>query len=210
MAGTPIISAILLAAGLSQRLGRNKLLLSPGGVPIVRRGAMALLDSRAAEVIVVTGHEAEEVRAALEGLDVRFVHNPDYEVGQGMSLLTGLAEAAREAEGYLFALGDQPFMTTRLIDRLIGAFGSSQAHVAAPFYKGRRGNPILISRELREELLALRGDEGARSIVSRVQAESPDRFAAVEAESEALFWDIDTEEDYEKVLSGLRDAPPTG
>ncbi len=209
MAGTPIISAILLAAGLSQRLGRNKLLLSPGGVPIVRRAAMALLDSRAAEVIVVTGHEAEKVRAALEGLDVRFVHNPDYETGQGMSLLTGLAEAAREAEGYLFALGDQPFMTTHLIDRLIGAFGSSQAHVAAPFYKGRRGNPILISRELREELLALGGDEGARSIVSRVQAESPDRFAAVEAASEALFWDIDTEEDYEKVLSGLRGAPPT-
>ncbi len=209
MDGTPIISAILLAAGLSQRLGRNKLLLSPGGVPIVRRAAMALLDSRAAEVIVVTGHEAEKVRAALEGLDVRFVHNPDYETGQGMSLLTGLAEAAREAEGYLFALGDQPFMTTRLIDRLIGAFGSSQAHVAAPFYKGRRGNPILISRELREDLLALGGDEGARSIVSRVQAESPDRFAAVEAASEALFWDIDTEEDYEKVLSGLRDAPPT-
>lgn len=209
MAGTPIISAILLAAGLSQRLGRNKLLLSPGGVPIVRRAAMALLDSRAAEVIVVTGHEAEKVRAALEGLDVRFVHNPDYEAGQSMSLLTGLAEAAREAEGYLFALGDQPFMTTHLIDRLIGTFGSSQAHVAAPFYKGRRGNPILISRELREELLALGGDEGARSIVSRVQAESPDRFAAVEAASEALFWDIDTEEDYEKVLSGLRDAPPT-
>lgn len=209
MDGTPIISAILLAAGLSQRLGRNKLLLSPGGVPIVRRAAMALLDSRAAEVIVVTGHEAEKVRAALEGLDVRFVHNPDYETGQGISLLTGLTEAAREAEGYLFALGDQPFMTTRLIDRLIGAFGSSQAHVAAPFYKGRRGNPILISRELREELLALGGDEGARSIVSRVQAESPDRFAAVEAPSEALFWDIDTEEDYEKVLSGLRDAPPT-
>ncbi|MEE9241131.1 MAG: nucleotidyltransferase family protein [bacterium] len=209
MAGTPIISAILLAAGLSQRLGRNKLLLSPGGVPIVRRAAMALLDSRAAEVIVVTGHEAEKVRAALDELDVRFVHNPDYETGQGMSLLTGLAEAAREAEGYLFALGDQPFMTTRLIDRLIGAFGSSQAHVAAPFYKGRRGNPILISRELREDLLALGGDEGARSIVSRVQAESPDRFAAVEAASEALFWDIDTEEDYEKVLSGLRAAPPT-
>ncbi len=200
MTQPPMISAILLAAGLSNRLGRNKLLLAPGGVPVVRRAAQALVNSRVAEVIVVTGHESVNVRNALDGLNVRFVHNPRFQEGQSMSLLTGLAETARETEGYLFALGDQPFMTTRLIDRLIGAYQGSTALAVAPFYKGRRGNPVLLSPELREELLGLDGDEGARRILARIEANTPDRLLAVEAESEALFWDIDTEEDYEKLL----------
>ncbi len=210
MTMTPMISAILLAAGMSTRLGRNKLLLAPRGVPVVRRVALALLKSRVEEVIVVTGHEAEEVRAALEGLEVRFVHNPRYEDGQSMSLLAGLAEASQEAEGYLFALGDQPFTTPRLIDRLIGAYRGSTALVVAPFYKGRRGNPVLLSPELREELLTLGDDEGARSILHRIQVVSPERFMSVEVESEALFWDIDTEEDYEKLLSRIEDGLASG
>ncbi len=206
MTQPPMISAILLAAGLSNRLGRNKLLLAPGGVPVVRRAAQTLLNSRVAEVIVVTGHEASRVQGALEGLDVRFVHNPRFQEGQSLSLLTGLAEVVRETEGYLFALGDQPFMTTRLIDRLIGAYKGSTALAVAPFYKGHRGNPVLISPELREELLKLDGDEGARRILARIEADAPDRLLAVEAESEALFWDIDTEEDYEKLLARLKEG----
>ncbi len=207
MATTPKVSAILLAAGMSMRLGRNKLLVLLSGVPIVRRAAMALLESQVSEVIVVTGHESSIVRDALIGLNVRFVHNPHFPDGQSLSLLTGLAEAARDTEGYLFALGDQPFMASSLIDRLIGAYRGSTALAAAPFYKGRRGNPVLLSPELREDLLALDGDEGARSILARVQAESPDRLLAIEADSEALFWDIDTEEDYEKLKARFRGHP---
>ena len=81
----PKISAVLLAAGASRRLGRNKLLLEVGGRPVVRRAAAALLGAEVSEVIVVTGHEAEAVRRALGGLDVRLVHNPAFADGQAAS-----------------------------------------------------------------------------------------------------------------------------
>ena len=80
----------------------------------------------------------------------------------------------------------------------------------APFYKGRRGNPVLISPELRDELLRLGGDEGARRILARIKTDAPDRLLAVEAESEALFWDIDTEEDYKKFQAALEEGLFTG
>ena len=201
MPTAPKISAVLLAAGLSSRLGRNKLLIPLGGVPTVRRSALALTESGAAEVIAVTGHEATEVEAALDGLGISFVHNPDYETGQATSLTAGLKKAARGADGFLFALGDQPLLEARLIDALIGAFAASGANAlaAAPFFRGRRGNPVLFSANIRGELEALRGDEGARKILDRIREESPDRFLEIEAEGEEIFWDMDTDADVEKI-----------
>ena len=201
MPTAPKISAVLLAAGLSSRLGRNKLLIPLGGVPTVRRSALALTESGAAEVIAVTGHEATEVEAALDGLGISFVHNPDYETGQATSLTAGLKAAARGADGFLFALGDQPLLEARLIDALIDAFAApgGSALAAAPFFGGRRGNPVLFSSNLRGELEALRGDEGARKILDRIREESPDRFLEIEAEGEEIFWDMDTDADVEKI-----------
>ncbi len=194
------ISAILLAAGLSSRLGRNKLLLPLGGVPAVRRTAEALLGSKAAEVVVVTGHEREGVEAALAGLNLRLAHNPDYESGQASSLVAGLRAANPNIDGYLFALGDQPLIGPGLIDSLIEIFASSdEALAAAPFVNGRRGNPVLISASLKSALEALRGDEGARGILKGVEADSPERFMTVETDAEEIFWDIDTEADFERV-----------
>jgi molybdenum cofactor cytidylyltransferase len=199
----PNISAILLAAGLSSRLGRdrNKLLIPLGGVPAVRRVALALTESGAAEVIAVTGHEAPEVEAALAGLGITTIHNPDYETGQASSLTAGLKNAAPGADGFLFVLGDQPLLEARLIDTLIQAFAASRGNAlaAAPFFGGRRGNPAIFSANIRGELEALRGDEGARKILDRVREESPDRFLEIEAESEEIFWDMDTDADIEKI-----------
>lgn len=202
MPDKPQVSAILLAAGLSQRLGRNKLLLEVGGEPAVRRTAQALLGSKAAEVIAVTGHEREKIEEALAGLPVRFAHNTRFAEGQGGSLQTGLAAADPGAAGYLFALGDQPFLTAGLVDRLIGAFGAEAPPplVAAPFAGGKRGNPVLFSAELKAGLAAVSGDRGAREIIEKVRTESPGRFRAVEAEDADLFLDIDTEADYKRII----------
>ena len=120
------ISAVLLAAGASRRLGRNKLLLEVGGRPVVRRAAEALLGAEVSEVIVVTGHEAEGVRRALEGLPVRLVHNSAFADGQATSLAAGLARADAGAGGILFAQGDQPFLTEALVNALVRAFAAAE------------------------------------------------------------------------------------
>lgn len=202
------ISAILLAAGLSSRLGRNKLLLPLGGSPAVRRAAEALVGSKAAEVVAVTGHERKGVETALGGLGVRLAHNPDYESGQASSLVTGLRAAHPKSDGYLFALGDQPLIGPGLIDSLIEIFASSRgrALAAAPLINGRRGNPVLISADLKIELLSLRGDEGARGILKGVETKTPERFLTVETEAEEMFWDIDTEADFERVRARVEDT----
>ena len=201
MPDPPRISCILLAAGISRRLGRNKLLLEVEGEPSVRRAARALLGSKAAEVIAVTGHEREKIEDALAGLPVRFAHNERYAEGQAGSLQCGLQAADPGAAGYLFALGDQPLLSAGLVDRLIQAFGTEAPPplIAAPFAEGKRGNPVLFSAELKSELAALTGDRGAREIIEKVRAEAPDRFRAVEAESADLFLDIDTEADYKRI-----------
>jgi molybdenum cofactor cytidylyltransferase len=208
MSPSPKISAILLAAGTSVRLGRNKLLLPLSGGSVVQRVALALIDSRAAEVIVVTGHQAAEVRTALGGLSVRFTHNPDFETGQASSLKAGLKAAAEGADGYLFALGDQPLIQTDLVDRLIASFapGEGEPLAAAPFFKGRRGNPVVISSRLRERLESLSGDEGAKGILKSIMDESPARLAAVEAESEDNFRDIDTQDDFDRLKNSFTDT----
>ncbi|OGL64155.1 MAG: hypothetical protein A3J27_03800 [Candidatus Tectomicrobia bacterium RIFCSPLOWO2_12_FULL_69_37] len=203
MTRDPRISAILLAAGLSQRLGRNKLLLPAGGMPVVRRAALALAESRAAEVIAVVGHEAPAVSAALEGLRLRIVHNPGYAQGQSTSLRAGLAQAAPETEGFLFALGDQPLLTAGWVDRLIGAFAAAPEGTlaAALYHGGRRGNPVLLATSLRGELARLEGDEGARKILRRLEEEG--RLLAVPAGEEDLFLDLDTEADHARLLKRL-------
>ena len=202
------ISAILLAAGLSSRLGRNKLLLPLGGATAVRRSAEALLASKAAAVVVVTGHEREGVEVALAGLNVRLAHNPDYESGQASSLVAGLRSTGPNIGGYLFALGDQPLIGTGLIDQLIEKFALSdgKALTAAPLINGRRGNPVLISASLKSALLSLRGDEGARGILKGVENDSPERFLTVETDAEEMFWDIDTEADFERVRARIENT----
>lgn len=199
------ISAILLAAGLSRRLGRNKLLLPAGGVPVVRRAALALVESRASEVLAVVGHQADDVRAALAGLKLRIVHNPGYAQGQSTSLRAGLAQAAPGAEGFLFALGDQPLLTAAWVDRLIGAFASAPpgTQAAALYHGGQRGNPVLLAASLRGELDRIEGDEGARQILRRLEQETPPRLLAVPAEEEDLFLDLDTEADHARLMQKL-------
>src|SRR6185503_18669432 len=110
------IAAILLAAGRSTRMGGpNKLLAEIGGKPLVRIAAVEALASRAREVIVVTGHQREAVAAALQGLPVKLVHNPDFAEGLSTSLRAGLAAVPAEADGIVVCLGDMPQVTATLI-----------------------------------------------------------------------------------------------
>jgi molybdenum cofactor cytidylyltransferase len=163
------VVALILAAGQGRRMGGpNKLTARFDGVPLVRRVAEAALASRARPVVVVTGHQDEAVRATLEGLDVRFVHNPDYADGLATSLKAGLAASPQDIAGALVVLADMPGVTSEVMDRLIAAFRTRQAPtIVLPTVDGKRGNPVLWSREFFPELMTVTGDTGARHILAK-------------------------------------------
>jgi molybdenum cofactor cytidylyltransferase len=163
------IAAVMLAAGRSTRMGGpNKLLAEIGGRPLVRIAVEQALASRAKPVIVVTGHERERVEAALKGLPVQFVHNPDFAVGLGGSVRTGIAAVPAAADGAIVCLGDMPQVDAALIDRLIAGFAPEQGALAVvPTIDGQRGNPVLWSRRFFPDLMAIEGDVGARNLINR-------------------------------------------
>ncbi|RIK96167.1 MAG: 4-diphosphocytidyl-2C-methyl-D-erythritol kinase [Proteobacteria bacterium] len=186
------IAAVILAAGRSTRMGGpNKLLADLKGRPLVRIVTEQALASKAAETIVVTGHQRTEVEAALGDLPVRFVHNPDFAEGLATSVKTGIAAVSANADGAVVCLGDMPLIDAHLIDRLIAAFAPERGQfIAAPVSDGRRGNPVLWGRRFFPELMKLEGDIGARHLI----AANSEAVADVAVEGRSAFLDIDTPE----------------
>lgn len=190
---TPEVWAIVLAAGSSRRMGDvNKLLLPLEGVPLVAHAVDAALACRARGVVVVTGHGAGALRAALPGRPVRFAHNPEHAAGLSSSLRAGLAALPPAAAGALICLGDMPRVRASQLDALIAAFEASAGReVCVPVHRGRRGNPILWPARRFEAMGALEGDVGARALL----AEEADRMRRVEMDDAAIHADIDTPAD---------------
>jgi molybdenum cofactor cytidylyltransferase len=186
------IAAIVLAAGRSTRMGGpNKLLAEIGGKPLVRIAAEQALASRASPVIVVTGHEHERVEAALAGMTVKLVHNPDFASGLGGSLKAGIAAVPTEADGAVVCLGDMPQVDAALIDQLIAAFDPEKGALAVvPVFDGKRGNPVLWSRRFFPDLTAIEGDVGARHLIGRYS----EAVVEVPVTGKAALTDVDTPE----------------
>jgi len=188
--GNRNVAAIILAAGRSTRMGGpNKLLAELGGKPLVRIVTEQALASKAQGVIVVTGHQAEQVEKALQGLNVKFVRNPDFAQGLASSVKAGVAAVPGDADGAVICLGDMPLIDAHLIDRLIEAFAPDRGNlIAVPVSDNRRGNPVLWSRRFFKELMTLDGDIGARHLIAR----HGEAVAEVPVEGHGAFLDIDT------------------
>jgi molybdenum cofactor cytidylyltransferase len=195
------VGALVLAAGRSTRMGGpNKLLAEIGGKPLARIVTEQALASRAAPVIVVTGHERTKVEAALAGLRVRFVHNPDYAAGLSTSLKAGLAALPPEIDGTIVCLGDMPQVTASLIDRMLDSFDPARgALVVVPTIEGKRGNPVVWSRRFFPDLMTLEGDVGARHLI----ATYADAVAEVPLEDSAALTDVDTPDALQAVKAEL-------
>lgn len=190
-ARSPKIGALVLAAGLSSRMGSNKLLEDLDGKPLIRHAVEAAIASQADPVIVVTGHAASAVEDALEGLPVLFAHNPDFAAGLSTSLKTGLNGIPADADGALVMLGDMPGVTAALIDRLIAAFDPAEGRaICMATRHGRRGNPVLWARRFFAEIQTLEGDVGARSLIGSYG----ELVCEIEADDDAPLADIDTPE----------------
>ncbi len=202
------VAAVVLAAGRSTRMGGpNKMLAELGGKPLVRMVAEQALASKASPVIVVTGHQADDVEKALKGLNVTFVRNPDFASGLASSVKTGIGAVPTDAAGAMVCLGDMPLIDARLIDKLIGAFSPERGSlIVVPTCDGRRGNPVLWSRRFFGELMGLSGDIGGRHLVDH----HSEAVVEVPVDGDGAFLDIDTPQVLEVVQRAAQtDAPPT-
>lgn len=163
------VAGVLLAAGTSSRYGEtNKLLVEYEGDPLVVHAARTLLAADVSPVVVVLGHEAERVRAALADLPVETVENPDYAQGQATSVRRGI-EAVRDRDpvphAALFALGDMPEVTPATVDILVRAYRAGAGDALAAAYEGQRGNPVLFDARHFDALADVDGDTGGREIL---------------------------------------------
>ena len=199
----PRIAALVLSAGQSRRMGRNKLLLPIEGTPMVARTVDALIASSATDIVVVTGHQADQVRAALAGRGVAFVHNPDFAAGLSTSLKAGLAVLPADADGVLVCLGDMPLVTPAHLDRLIAAFNAVEGRlVCVPTYDGKRGNPVLWARRFFAEMGQLSGDVGARGLLEL----HADALCEVAMSDAGVLLDVDTPDAFNAV-AGVASPP---
>ncbi len=197
---TPRIAAIVLAAGRSTRFGTSNKLLAPlEGAPLVRKTVENVLAGRARPVLVVTGHMADDVRAALAGLDVTFVASPDYKAGLSASLKAGIAALPAGLDGALVCLGDMPGVSSGDIDRLIAGFAPKEGRaIIVPTHRGKRGNPVLFASQFLAEMRTVEGDTGARHIIGQYGEE----VAEVDLGHDGIFIDVDTPEALERFKRG--------
>ena len=194
-----MIAAVVLAAGLSRRMGQAKLLMPVGGRAIIRYVVESVLAGGVDSVWVVTGPDVEPIEAALAGFEVQIVVNPAPEEGQAGSVRTGIAALPPSVEAVLIALGDQPSLAPSIIPALLAARRTSPKLIVAPRYRDGQGNPVLFKREIFPELLRLTGDQGARPIIQK----EPARVEWVELDL-PMPPDVDTLDDYEKIRANLR------
>ncbi len=192
----PFVSALVLAAGPSRRMGRPKLALPVGGVPMLRRVVEAAVQSRCRETVVVLGAHQEVYRPLLAGAGVRLVENPEFAHGLSTSIRAGVASLSPESEAVVILLADQPRITAQAIDRLIDIHVQEGKRIVASAYGGVVGVPALFDAALFLELLTLEGDAGARSVIEKY----PQHGVAVTLEDG--WQDVDTPEDLARMAGG--------
>jgi molybdenum cofactor cytidylyltransferase len=199
----PVIGALVLAAGRSRRMApHNKLLIADkSGKPMVARVLDNVLSSNARPILVVTGHQGEQVEQALGGRPVRYVHAPDYAEGLSASLKAGIAAVPQECAAVLVCLGDMPLVTGRMIDRLLSMYDPDEGRlIVLPTFRGKQGNPMLWDRRFFPEILQIAGDSGARFLVGK----HAEVVCEVEMADDAVLRDFDTTESLATLPRGMR------
>ena len=202
------VGAMVLAAGLSRRMGEPKALLPLGGKAMVVRVVETLIAAEGiGPVIVVTGHQADQVAAAVSIYGVTCIHNPDYAVGEMISSVRcGIATLAGKVDAALLALGDQPAVQPETLRQLINARQDHAAPLVIPTFSGRRGHPLILSAVLFSEIQSLPPDQTLRDVVHRHLVSA----ILVPVDDPAVVADVDTPEDYQRTAQQWRDRTPGG
>jgi molybdenum cofactor cytidylyltransferase len=197
------VSAILLGAGRSLRMGRDKLMLPWGKKTVFEHCLGTLLRSDLEEVNVIFSERNQAVKDWMKDYPplfrrrIKLVQNRYWRRGMSTSIRRGLESLCPDAQGILIVLGDQPLLKRGTVNALIHAFTPGREEIVVPFYGKKRGNPVLFDRSYIRKLSKLRGDVGGRSVIDR----HPDKVIRVRTRSEAVVTDIDTWEEYERLKS---------
>lgn len=191
-----MISALLLAAGESRRMGDFKQLLRLGDKSFVEHCVDNLLASRISEVIVVTGYRESEVKRAVGDRRVIFAYNSEYKSGMTSSIKRGMLAVAESSNACVLALVDQPRIDPDVVNRIIETYEKAQPLVVIPTYRGENGHPILLDLTLKEEVLNMDPSQGLREVVHAHSGET----ARVEVFDRRVLEDCDSPEDYEWIL----------
>ena len=194
-----MICAVVLAAGLSRRMGVQKLLLPFGGKTVITHIVDQILAGAVDRTYVVVGHAGERVRRELSNRNVTIVSNPDYESGMLSSVRCGLAALPRECQAVLVALGDQPSVTSKLIDQIIRSFEETEKKILVPVYNGGRGHPVMFSNNYRDEILTCYDNVGLRGLLHA----HPDDVFELSVSTSAVLSDMDCPQDYRRELRSI-------
>ena len=189
-----MISAILLGAGESKRMGFDKLSLPWGKKTVLERCFETLLQSRVQEVVIVRSLRNSGVKNSFHRKEIKMVTNPHPAGGMSTSIRKGLQAISPGSDGFLIALGDQPFLKTRTINVLIRAFEAGEGRIIVPSFEGRTGHPVIFHKAYKKELMNLKGDAGGRSVVERHRED----VRVVRVKSIGVVKDVDTWQDYEE------------
>lgn len=202
----PHISGILLAAGLSTRMGEPKQLLPFADNTILETVVDNMLDAKFNEVIVVIGHCAEQIQGLIADRTVRTVFNPDYNKGMLTSIQAGvsslnLVKVNKQRNAFSLMLVDQPFITSTLINKIIDEYAQVEKGIVLPSYNYRRGHPVIFNHKYSDVIISLGVDsDGVRSLYKTYS----DDIHYVEVDTDAVLLDIDYKEDYERAINENR------
>jgi len=197
-----MICAIVLAAGESRRMGAQKLLLPFGGKTVIAHVADELLRSDVDAVYVVVGHEGKRISEELSRRPVTVVTNPDYKVGMLSSVRCGLQALPQQCEKVLVALGDQPAITSELVNRMVQSFSTTDKGILVPLYRGKRGHPVLFSIHYRNDIMTCFDNVGLRGLLQA----HPDEVFELSVSTPTVLSDMDRPEDYRRELASFEES----
>jgi molybdenum cofactor cytidylyltransferase len=191
-----LIWALVLAAGESKRMGRPKQLLPFANKTILETVIDRITQSTVDEILVVLGANREQIEEVTKDLPVKSVYNPRFKEGMLSSVQKGFASLPDDAEAVLIFLGDQPMVPGSVIDQIIRAYRSTKKGIVLPVYDRKRGHPVLISTKYRKDVSHLDPEIGLRELVHN----HPEDILEVDLDSSSVLEDIDTPEDYKKLM----------
>ena len=187
-----MISAILLAAGQSKRMnGENKLTKKIQGSPLIKHSVKNILASSADELIIVLGYQKEIVEKLIDKNEkIKFVFNKDFESGMASSIKTGIDNLSDKTEAFFICLGDMPMVSPDIYNQLIKSKDNKE--IIVPTYKGQQGNPVLFDKSMKEKVLDIRGDVGAKKILELGKA----KILNLEINDQSIAKGFNTQDDF--------------
>ena len=160
-----MISSILLAAGQSKRMkGENKLIKQMKGIPLIQHSVKNILLSPIDELIIILGYQKEIVKKIIDkNKKIKFVYNNDFESGMASSIITGLKQLSENTESFFICLGDMPLVNSNIYNQLINS--KNKKDIIVPNYMNQQGNPVLFNKSMKEKIMSIKGDVGAKKII---------------------------------------------